>query len=88
MSWKRVVGIAVVILILVVLGAYFFLSTYDYNRLKPRIAKAARDTTGRELTLAGNLDVKISLSPTLTVEQITLHHQGRWSDQANILKFN
>jgi uncharacterized protein involved in outer membrane biogenesis len=74
MSWKRVVGIAVVLLVLVVLGAYFFLSTYDYNRLKPWIAKEAKDATGRELTLAGNLDVKISLSPTVTAEQVALQN--------------
>jgi uncharacterized protein involved in outer membrane biogenesis len=74
MSWKRVVGIVAVILVLFVLGAYLFLSTYDYNRLKPRIAKAAKDATGRELTLAGNLDVRISLSPTLAAEQITLQN--------------
>ena len=74
MSWKRVVGIAVFILVLLVLGTYLFLSTYDYNRLKPRIARIAKDATGRELTLAGDLDVKISLSPTLTAQQISLQN--------------
>jgi len=78
-----VVGIAAVIVVLVVLGAYFFLSTYDYNRLKPRITKAAKDATGRELTLAGNLDVKISLSPTLTAEQITLQN-APWGSRPDL----
>jgi uncharacterized protein involved in outer membrane biogenesis len=83
MSWKRVVGIVAVVLVLLVLGAYFFLSIYDYNRLKPRIAKAAKDATGRELTLAGNLDVKISLSPTLTAEHISLQNAS-WGTRPDL----
>ena len=87
MSWKRIVGIAAVILVLLVLGAYFFLSIYDYNRLKPRIAKAAKDATGRELTLAGNLDVKNSLSPTLTAEHISLQN-APWGTRPDLATLN
>jgi uncharacterized protein involved in outer membrane biogenesis len=70
MRWKRVVGIAAVLLIAIIVAAYVILSAYDYNKFKPRIAKVVEDATGRKLTLAGDIDLEVGLSPTLVVEDV------------------
>jgi uncharacterized protein involved in outer membrane biogenesis len=79
MRWKRIVGIAAVLFIATIVAAYVILSTYDYNKFKPRIAEVVEDATGRKLTLAGDIDLEIGLSPTLVVEDVNLalHLEGR-----------
>ena len=52
MRWKRIVGIAAVLFIAIIVAAYVILSTYDYNKFKPFIAKVVEDATGRKLTLS------------------------------------
>ena len=52
MRWKRILGIAAVLLIAIIVAAYVILSTYDYNKFKPFIAKVVEDATGRKLTLS------------------------------------
>jgi uncharacterized protein involved in outer membrane biogenesis len=53
----------------VILACFFVIivvvSTYDYNKFKPMITGIAKKYTGRKLTIAGDIKVKISLSPTL-----------------------
>ena len=58
MRWKWILGIfsAVVVVLLVVV--YFIASSYDYNSLKPLITDTAREYTGRELTMAGDVNLK------------------------------
>jgi uncharacterized protein involved in outer membrane biogenesis len=53
MRWKTIVGGAALLVVLLVAALYLFLATYDYNRLKPEIARAVKDATGRELTRGG-----------------------------------
>jgi uncharacterized protein involved in outer membrane biogenesis len=50
----------------------FSIATFDPNSLKPRIAEAVRDATGRDLSLAGPIKLRIGLQPTLEVSDATL----------------
>ncbi len=85
MRWKRIVGIAAVLLIAMIVTAYFILSTYDYNKFKPRIAKVVEDATGRELTLAGDIDLEVGLSPTLVVEDVSFQNAA-WGSRPELAK--
>jgi AsmA family protein len=70
MRWKWIAGL-VGLLILIVIGVlYVIVTTYDFNKLKPRIIQAVRDATGRELTLAGDFKVHFGLSPSASVEGV------------------
>jgi uncharacterized protein involved in outer membrane biogenesis len=59
------------IVLLVVAGAAVFLATFDPDSLKPRIVAAVKQTTGRDLTLAGRIRLGVSLQPTLTVQDVS-----------------
>ena len=85
MRWKRIVGIAAVLLIAMIVTAYFILSTYDYNKFKPRIAKVVEDATGRKLTLAGDIDLEVGLSPTLVVEDVSFQN-ATWGSRPELAK--
>jgi uncharacterized protein involved in outer membrane biogenesis len=53
MRWKWItwaLGIFVVLIIALVITVYAVLSSYDFNSLKPKIARAVKDATGRELS--------------------------------------
>jgi uncharacterized protein involved in outer membrane biogenesis len=85
MRWKRIVGIAAVLLIAIIVAAYLILSTYDYNKFKPRIAKVVEDATGRKLTLAGDIDLEVGLSPTLVVEDVSFQN-ATWGSRPELAK--
>lgn len=70
MRWKWIVGIFAGVLTAVFVAVFVLVSRYDYNQLKPRIVLAAKAATGRELTLGGNINLKIGLTPALVVENI------------------
>jgi uncharacterized protein involved in outer membrane biogenesis len=56
----------------------------DYNKFKPLITNIANKYTGRKLTLAGDIKVKISLSPTLQVNNVSFQN-APWSSQPNMI---
>jgi uncharacterized protein involved in outer membrane biogenesis len=85
MRWKRIVGIAAVLLIAIIVAAYLILSTYDYNKFKPRIAKVVEDATGRKLTLAGDIDLEVGLSPTLVVKDVSFQN-ATWGSRPELAK--
>jgi len=74
MRWKRIVGIAVAVIIAVFVTAYIIASSYDYNKFKPRITELAKQYTGRDLTLGGDIELGLSLFPTLVVNDVTFQN--------------
>ena len=74
MRWKRIVGIAVAVIIVVFVTVYIIASTYDYNKFKPRITELAKQYTGRDLTLGGDIELGLSLFPTLVVNDVTFQN--------------
>ncbi len=85
MRWKRIVGVAAFLFIAMIVAAYVILSTYDYNKFKPRIAKIVEDATGRALTLAGDIDLEVGLSPTLVVEDVSFQN-ATWGSRPELAK--
>jgi uncharacterized protein involved in outer membrane biogenesis len=78
--------IAVGLLALLVISGitvYVILSSYDFNDLKPEIAQAVKDATGRELTLKGDIDLKISLTPALVVEDVAFQN-APWGSRPDL----
>jgi uncharacterized protein involved in outer membrane biogenesis len=88
-KWKWILGIAGFLLVALVVTVYIVLSSYDFNHLKPQITRAAKDATGRELTLAGKINLKISFSPALVVEGVAFQNApwGSRPEMAKIKRF-
>ncbi|MBW4093138.1 MAG: AsmA family protein [Proteobacteria bacterium] len=57
---------------LLVVVAVVALLTFNPNRFKPRIIAAVRQATGRTLTLAGPIGIKLALHPTIEAHDVAL----------------
>ncbi len=57
---------------LVVVAAVVGVLTFNPNRYKPRIIAAVQQATGRTLTLAGPIGIKLSLHPTIEAHDVAL----------------
>jgi uncharacterized protein involved in outer membrane biogenesis len=84
MSWKKALALVTIALLLVLAGIVWWVFHYDFNRLKPLVVKQVRAATGRELTIGGDLRLKISLSPTLVTGPVKLRN-AEWGSQPDML---
>ena len=64
-----IVGFLVVALVVVGVA---ILKSMDFNEYKGLIAEQVKSATGRELKIAGDLNLEISLTPSVAVEGVTL----------------
>jgi len=85
MRWKWITGIGVFLIIALMVTVFVFLDSYDYNKLKPRIARMVKDATGRELNLGGEVDLAIGFSPSLVVTDVTFAN-APWGSQPQMIK--
>ena len=85
MRWKWIVGIGVFLVIALMVTVYALLATYDYNKLKPRIARMVKDATGRELNLGGEINLAIGFSPSLVVTDVTFAN-ATWGSQPQMIE--
>lgn len=70
-KWGKILGGVVVLLVAVVVAGVAILSTLDFNEYKGLIAEEAKKATGRDLVIAGDLNLEISLNPALAVNGVT-----------------
>jgi len=80
MRWKWIIGVTAAVVIVLLIVVYIIVASYDFNKLKPQIAKAVKDATGRELTLGGNLDLKIGFHPSLQTQNVAFQN-APWGSQ-------
>lgn len=78
-TWVKVVGAVLVLSIVGGVSVIALVKQYDYNKLKPTIAQMVKDATGRDLVIRGDLNLVVSLSPTLEVFDITFAN-APWSN--------
>ncbi|UCH19910.1 MAG: AsmA family protein [Deltaproteobacteria bacterium] len=83
MRWKKILFIVALLLIGLIVAIYVILSTYDFNKFKPRIIQAVREATGRELRLEGDLKVGLGLSARISIENGSFQN-ATWGSQAEM----
>ncbi|MDP6176107.1 MAG: AsmA family protein [Rhodospirillales bacterium] len=71
--------IAVIVAVVAVL-----LST-DFNQYRGLVAEEAKAATGRDLVISGNLDLNLSLTPSLSVQGVTLANAA-WGSRPEMVK--
>jgi len=82
----RIVLIAVpLILIALAGGAILVLRGTDFDQYKPLIEEEAKQATGRDLVIAGHLDLNISFSPAVAVEGVTFSN-AEWGSRAEMVR--
>ncbi len=80
-------GTGFFLIVALMAAIYVFLYTFDYNKLKPRIARMIKDATGRQLDIGGEIDLVIGLSPALVVTDITFANAS-WGSQPQMIKID
>ena len=85
MRWKWILGIIVFLIVAVTVAIYAILSSYDFNDLKPQLARMVKDTTGRELFLGGDIELEIGLTPTLVIEDVSFQNVS-WGSRPELAK--
>jgi uncharacterized protein involved in outer membrane biogenesis len=85
MRWKWVLGISAAVVAVLFVVVYIIAASYDYNSLKPLITDTAREYTGRELTMAGDVNFKFGLPPTLEVNDVSFQNAS-WGSQPQMAR--
>ena len=67
---KILIGV-IAVLVIVVGGGVVFLSMMDFNEYRGMIAEQAKAATGRDLVIAGDLKLEVSLNPAIAVEGVS-----------------
>ena len=80
MRWKLILGIIAAVGIALMVTVYIIVASYDYNKLKPIVAKKVKDFTGRELTLGGDINLRVGFHPTLQVNNVAFQN-ATWASQ-------
>ncbi|HWA42273.1 MAG TPA: AsmA family protein [Hypericibacter adhaerens] len=75
----------VVLIVAVVVAGIAILKSQDFNQYKALIAEKVKEATGRDLTLAGDVELVISLSPALAVNDVTFSN-APWGTRPELLK--
>jgi len=85
MRWKWFVAVGVLIIVVLIAGIYVYLNTYDYNKLKPLVARMVEDATGRKLSIDGDVSFKFGFAPALVVTDVALANAS-WGSQAQMIE--
>lgn len=83
MRWKKALTAATLLIVVLITAVYAFLALYDFNKLKPTIARLVKDATGRELTIHGDIDVKVGILPKVLVEEVSFQN-AVWGSRPNL----
>ncbi len=70
-KWIKIGSFAAIGAIAVVVAGVAILASLDFNSYKPLIEDAVEKATGRDVKLAGDLELNISLSPSLSISDVT-----------------
>lgn len=73
------------IMALIVIAAIAVLMATDFNQYKPLIAEETKKATGRDLVIAGDLELNVSLTPSVSVAGVTLSN-AKWGGRPEMIK--
>ncbi len=85
----KILSVLVVLVIGVVVAGVAILKSLDFNEYKDLIAEQVKEATGRDLIIAGELNLEISLNPKIAVEGVQLSNAdwGSRKDMISVEKF-
>jgi len=84
---KLVIGGLAVLIVGVVIAGVAILKSTDFNQYKGEIAEQVKAATGRDLTISGNLNLDVSLSPKVRVDGVTLSNAD-WGSRTEMVKLD
>ncbi|HVO83185.1 MAG TPA: AsmA family protein [Syntrophobacteria bacterium] len=83
MRWKTVLAAFLLVVVALAVGVYLYLSTYDYDKLVPGLVKLVKESTGRELGVAGHASFKIALVPEFILRDVSFQN-APWGSRPDL----
>lgn len=80
----KILGAIGVLVVALAVGLVVALKSVDFNRYKGDVVAAVKAETGRDLQIAGDLDLSISLSPSLRVQGVKFANAG-WGSRPHMM---
>ncbi|MEE9575100.1 MAG: AsmA family protein [Gammaproteobacteria bacterium] len=80
----KVIKILAGLFIAVIIVVAIVISTFDVNEYKGEITQAVEDATGRKLDIGGDIGFKVSLIPTVVIEDIKFANAS-WGSKPDML---
>ncbi len=77
-------GLAALVIAVVVAG-YAVLSSMEFEGLREAVQARAKKATGRDLVVAGPIDLQVSFTPAIALEDITLANSP-WGSRSEMVK--
>jgi uncharacterized protein involved in outer membrane biogenesis len=87
MRIKHILTGLVILIVGIAAALLAIIHSIDFNAYKDVIAQQIRAATGRQLVLAGDVHVGLSLTPSLSVEQVSFRNAD-WGSEPQMLKFD
>jgi uncharacterized protein involved in outer membrane biogenesis len=81
--WRILAALAGLLLLLVI-AVTIAIRTVDVNDFASPIAQRVKEATGRDLAIKGRMDLKMSLEPTLMIDDVTLGN-ATWAKSPQML---
>ena len=85
MRLKKIIIGLVGLVVVVIVGLVIAVATVDPNDYRGEIQDVVHDATGRQLTLGGDLELGISLRPTIVAREVELSN-AEWGTQPQMVK--
>jgi uncharacterized protein involved in outer membrane biogenesis len=87
MRIKRLLTGAAIVVVGGVAALFAIVRSVDFNSYKDLVAQQVKAATGRELVLAGDVKVGISLTPHLEIDQVSFRNAD-WGSEPQMLKLD
>lgn len=87
--WKKILTGGVVLVVAIFAAAIAIITSLDFNEYKGLIAEQVKEATGRDLTIAGDLNLELSLNPAVAVEGVSFANApwGSRKEMATLKRF-
>ena len=83
--FKIIFGMIFILFLIVAVSVFVFIKTFDLNKYKTHISEIVYEQTGRNLALNGHAGIKISLIPTIELNDITFSN-APWAKNSNMIE--
>lgn len=83
--FKILISTVVLLLLVVAVGGYVFIKTFDFNRYKGMVTELVSKELGRKLVIKGDASIGISLVPTIVLEDVELAN-ATWAQNPQMVK--
>lgn len=82
---KIILWTLLILVLVVIIGGFIFIKTFDLNKYKSYAEKVVYEQTGRQLSLNGDAGLKISLIPTVALNDVALSNAD-WAKEPEMIK--